>query len=320
MNRDERATELLLGSWYDWIPSVKTQTGGIVARSSLAGEAATAEQRCPVCGGDGEKRIRGIPQLCPRCQGRGRLLVDAYTRREIAEGFDLDDPAGLVESIKAELALESELSAPESGTAGTQRAIRKRRQDALVMQFSAGDEVDFVQDAHARLVRALEERDRLYEAGDYGPLTALMARRRLDDKPAHDALIVVYVHGTFDAAFRTIGEKLQARALNELLLLATDLRSGLGRAIRVPAWIRARSDELEQRRRRDLHRGRAPAHERARKQRNALVRAMAESGKETLEIAVRTGLTPRRVRQIVASSRASGAVDARAGGGLTFRL
>lgn len=291
MTRDERATEQLLGSWYDWVPGPRTSTGLIVARGALPGEVASAERHCPVCGGDGRRRVRGIDQSCVRCGGGGAITVDAYTGRELAAKADLS----LVASIEAELALEREDAAPETGTAGQARAARKAQQDATLLRLKERALDEGPGDV---LTSAWDARIRQYEAGDYAPLEALMALWRQRAKQGHDALLVVFVLESIEPGLRKIGPRLRARAEVELHHFAPSLRAELGRPIRIPPWIRAR----EERERESLHRGRTYRHVQARRQRNGVIVAMANDGRSAEQIAERTGLSARRVRQVVASS------------------
>lgn len=74
---------LLLRTLTDYDYQPKTWTGALVQRQAVRGEGPSATIDCPDCGGEGKRRVRGIVADCDRCKGRGSLVVDAYTERQI---------------------------------------------------------------------------------------------------------------------------------------------------------------------------------------------------------------------------------------------
>jgi hypothetical protein len=97
--RSERQTQIVLleRTLTDFDYQPPTWTGALVQRQAKAGEGPSERVPCPDCGGEGERRIRGIPTLCARCKGSGLVTVDAYTQREVgSEEGGLVDRRGWV--------------------------------------------------------------------------------------------------------------------------------------------------------------------------------------------------------------------------------
>lgn len=77
MTRRDR-TILLLRTRHDWQPGLRSQFSSFGA---LPGQKATQWRICGSCDGQKTVRTRKGDEPCPKCEGKGRFLVDAYTGR-----------------------------------------------------------------------------------------------------------------------------------------------------------------------------------------------------------------------------------------------
>lgn len=96
----ERVAWALLETLLDYLPSIRTWTGGVVAQAGSRGTSPTRAIPCQRCDGKGHS-TPGRP--CPACEGRGRLVVDDYTGQPVP--VETAHPRALhLEEIDRELA------------------------------------------------------------------------------------------------------------------------------------------------------------------------------------------------------------------------
>lgn len=337
MTVDERiaATWQLLGSYADWMPGARTSTGSIVGRSTHGGEVASDYDDCPTCGGRGTTRRSGQDVPCRTCGGRGAIAVDAYTRREVEpeerETFAVPTPDELARSIRFRRVrcdacggsgrvsassvkepglrdvleidgshrqwwrqAERERCTPCRGS-GTIEVVDERMTDASLRRIASDQAARAGAAVQSDwLDSALERRRAQWARGSYAELD--MALRALSMR-APRLFEAIMRHVVFEPGEYVVTERLQARIDVGVEWLASALPS----VIRVPAEVRvahARKHVLWR------HRSEAASHQRDR--RNAEIAALVlDHGQSPEHVAEIHGVTPRRVRQIVASASAT---------------
>lgn len=88
MNPRRLQITLLLRSRYDLSYEPPTWTGQLVARQAKPGEGPSKKVPCPNCGGEKQRRIRGIPTPCELCVGeKGKPLGWVYVDGNINPEF-----------------------------------------------------------------------------------------------------------------------------------------------------------------------------------------------------------------------------------------
>lgn len=330
------ATWQLLGSFADWMPGARTHSGSIVGRSTHGGEVASDYDDCPTCGGRGTTRRSGQDVACRTCAGRGAIAVDAYTRLEVSpsqrETFAVPSPAELVRSIRFRRercdacggsGRVSASSAKEPGLrdvleldgshrrwwrqaererctpcrgSGTIEVVDERMTDASLRRI-ASDEAARAGAAVQSdwLDSALERRRRQWAHGSYVELAQVLRRLEVRTPRLHAALLrhVVYEPGEY-----VVSDELRGRLEAAVEWIAGELPP----QISVPFDVRVAYADT--RRRKHVlwrHRSEAATHQRSR--RNAQIATLViDHGQTPEHVAELHGVTPRRVRQIVASA------------------
>lgn len=329
MTREERiaATWALLRSYADWMPSPRTSTGQIVRRSALRGEVASAYEDCRSCAGTGRVRRGGADLACCSCRGAGTRSVDAYTRREVVREQALDEipyerlirfrrvrcdacgGSGLVSAASVKepglrdlLELDGahrhwwrqaqrERCQPCRGS-GSVEIVDERQTDASLRRLAA-DEAARAGAAFSAdwLDSALEHRHSQWAQGSYAELAVILHALELRAPRLHASLLrhVVYEPGEY-----VVSERLRARLERVVERIAGELPGQL----RVPADVK-----LAHSRKHVVWRHRSAAADHQRSKRNGEIAALVlDHGQAPVNVAIIHGVTPRRVRQIVASA------------------
>lgn len=334
MTLEERiaATWALLRSYADWMPGARTSTGSIVGRSTHGGEVASDYDDCPTCGGRGTTRRSGQDVRCRTCGGRGAIAVDAYTRREVEpeerETFAVPTPDELARSIRFRRVrcdacggsgrvsassvkepglrdvleidgshrqwwrqAERERCTPCRGS-GTIEVVDERMTDASLRRIASDEAARAGAAVQADwLDAALERRRAQWAHGSYVELAQVLRRLEVRTPRVHAALLrhVIYEPGEY-----VVSDELRARLEAAVEWIAGELPA----IIRVPSEVKlahARKHVLWR------HRSEAASHQRDR--RNAEIAALVlDHGQSPEHVAEIHGVTPRRVRQIVASA------------------
>lgn len=343
------ATWALLRSYADWMPGARTSTGSIVQRSTSGGEVASAYDDCPTCGGRGTTRRSGQDVPCRTCAGRGAIAVDAYTRREVEperrETFAVPTPDELARSIRFRRVrcdvcggsgrvsassvkdpglrdmleldgehrhwwrqAERERCAPCRGS-GSVEVVDERMTDASLRRIAADEAARAGAAVSADwLSSALERRRAQWQHGSYGDLALALRRLELRAPRLHAALLrhVVYEPGEY-----VVSDDLRRRIEQAVGRLAGELPD----PIRVPAEAK-----LAHTRKHVLWRHRSEAASMRRERRDAEIAALVlDHGQAPEHVAEIHGVTPRRVRQIVASAVSVTAVSVTATAGEPIR-
>lgn len=200
------ATITLLRSRTDWHPSIRSQFQGFGA---TPGEKATVWRLCGSCDGTGTLKTRKGDEACPKCQGKGRFLVDAYTGRRDGEQetrlFSAGDIRRRAELTDAAIARLKEQTAPPRS------------------------EADLIADAQPFPWE--RERDRYYRAGDYRALDLALEWLDTHNPDARDLVCWVYETGIDELG-----------CLDESILLSAEraadlLAERMPDPIRVPSWL-----------------------------------------------------------------------------------
>jgi len=334
MTPDERsaATWALLRSYADWMPSVRTSTGQIVRRSALRGEVASDYEDCRSCGGKGIVRRGGKELACRTCSGAGARSVDAYTRREVEREQAIEeisyerlirfrrvrcdvcggsglqsasstkDP-GLRDVLELDgehrhwwRAAERERCSPCRGS-GSIDIVDERQTDASLRRL-ASDEAARAGVAVSAdwLDSALERRRMQWARGSYAELAQVLRRLELRVPRLHAALVR---HVVFEPGEYVVSPELRERIEIAVVWIASEL----------PADIRVSADVKIAHTRKHVvwrHRSAAAQHERG-KRNGHIAGEVLDAGRAPDEVAPAAGVSPRRVRQIVASAWVQGA-------------
>jgi hypothetical protein len=222
-----------------------------------------------------------VSQVCDRCHGHGRLKVDGYTLREVAED---DENLPVDEQIRRDIARRD----ADPATRGHVRDTERRLADAVVDRIAGGrDAIDAVSAA----------RERQYANGDYRELEVARAQLRRVSQDWYEAINVVYV----DRDLRVVGPRLEQIADAAVVWVAARMREMVGdREIRVPSWA---IDGLSPQVKRALVRARGVNGHGDLRQRNEMIRELFDSGEVDITGLVRsTGLKKSQVSEIVYGS------------------
>lgn len=321
------ATWALLRSFADWMPSARTSTGMIVRRSTLRGEVASAYEDCPSCGGTGKLRRGGREIACRTCSGRGARSVDAYTRREVEPERSLEeipyerliryrrvvcDRCGGSGSVSAsstrDPGLRDVLELDQIGSrhwwrqaerercpgcrgSGSVEIVDERATDASLRRLAADEAARAgIAASSDWLDLALEARRVQWTRGSYDELEQALRVLSVRAPRLHVALMR---HVVLEPGEYVVSERLRHR----LEIAVEWIASELPETIRVPIEARSGQERVV------LWRHRSSAAEHGRRRRNGEIAALVlDHGQAPEYVAELHGVTPRRVRQIVASA------------------
>jgi hypothetical protein len=211
---------------------------------------------------------------CETCGGSGRVRSD---NRD-----PMQNPGTTVARIVGE-----ERQAQRDQAAARDRELSRLR--LLLDSEAAGVEGDV-------FTRAVEARDRLYAAGDYGQLERALAWFRDVNAPAHGLVWEALIYAPWGTP-----PELSRRLTISVELIAARLEQLVApREIRVPSWIAAAPAEFRLLRKDSLWRGRTNAHDRQRQERDAeIVRVHRELGVTVAELELAHGLSRSTVYEIL---------------------
>ena len=299
-------TWVLLRSFADWEPSVKTWTGSVVARAGAQGEVGVQREPCEPC--DGTGRLKS-GTACRQCRGRGYRTVDPQTRREAPEAPDPDDfqvsPRELALAVRYRRVRcdrcagrpHPEHGCPACASTGFVDALDTRQTDASLRRLErdwGGLLGTGLQDPGWWLPAALERKQRQWTTGSYPELEQLLARLELEWPGSAAALDRWVIRPALDSSTLDPSEAMR----DHLDKLVGWLAERMPWPIRVPT--RGERDWARRDVKHDLWRSRDAGGARA--QRDMEIARLVAGGEAVASVAAAFALTPKRVRQIVQSS------------------
>lgn len=291
----------LLRSMADWEPSPKVAT----PRGAQPGEAGVLHEPCDVC--DGSGRLKSSA-LCRRCKGRGYLTVDPQTRREAPEAKDPDDfstsPRELALAVRYRRVRcdrcggkpHPERGCPGCAGSGRVDVLDTRQTDASLRrlerdwpQLRTGENGE---EPGWWLSAALDRKLAQWTTGSYPELAQLLQRLELERPDVVTTLERWVIRPALDPTLADPSPATRA-LINEFVEW---LAERMPWPIRVPT--RPQRDWLEAKH--DLWRSRG--NDRARLQRDQEIATLVAAGETVVTVAQAFALSPKRVRQIVATA------------------
>lgn len=263
-----RLVYALLRTLLAWTPSPRSRLGVDLPRGFA--DPAQRYVSCPDCLAN--DRPQGMPG-CETCGGQGEIpepRKDPYDTGQDRSAF---------------------------GTVGGDARRARAERDRLLRRLEQDEAVRLGEIASDdALTRSLARRDALYRKGSYRQVEMALAKLRRLDPDAYTVAMAV--------AYAPFGEQPVDCERDSVVAICELLGVWIDGPIYVPEFVPVSEDaELERLCREGrgaLWRGRRDWHNMKRRERNAMIAAMANAGRSPTQIGLALGLTRRRVQQILA--------------------